>query len=158
MDEKSKKILHQYTLDALSILTHSVRLVKAGEVSFYRVAAAQLRILLCDTTFRHDRQEEISILPILYPDMKLCPLDASGKSDPEAEPLPLDQWLELPAYNDSPLTIRQMIRRICDVDGGAHVEIKPLAGLPAGVDVASWIVNISEDLIPVLNEKLKTLG
>lgn len=158
MDEKSIKILQQYTLDALSILTHSVRLVKAGEVSFYRVAAAQLRILLCDTTFRHEHQEEIAILPILYPELCLHPLDATGKPDVKAVPLALDKWLEQPAYENSALTVRQMIRRICDVDGGAHVEIKPRAGVPDGVDVSSWIVDISEELIPVLKEKLTKQG
>lgn len=156
MEPSSKKILFQYTQDALSILTHSVRLAKEGEVSFYRVAAVQLRILLCDTTFRHDRQEEISILPILFPEVKLHPLDSSGKPDRCADPLPLQQWLEMPSFEHSPLTIRQMIRRICDVDGGAHVEIKPRAGVPDGVDACAWILGIAEEIIPVLTENLKT--
>lgn len=157
MDANSKKILFQYTQDALSILTHSLRLVKEGEPSFYRVAAVQLRILLCDTTFRHDRQEEISVLPILFPELCFHPLDSSGKPDEHIGPIPLQQWLELPAYKDSPLTLRQMIRRICDVDGGAHVEVKPLAGVPEGVDACIWISGIAEEIIPVLAEKLKKL-
>jgi len=67
MDDYSKKVLRQYTLDAASILRHSVLLIERGEQSFYRVAAAQLRILLCDTTFRHNQVRRLRFCPFSFP-------------------------------------------------------------------------------------------
>lgn len=153
MDENSKKVLRQYTLDAASILRHSVHLIESGEQSFYRVAAAQLRILLCDTTFRHDRVEEIAVLPILFPEMRLPSLNAEDSMD-ERYQLSLEAWLDQPASSCSNLTVRQMIRRVCDVDGGAHVDPKPVHGIPQGCDQAEWILRIARILQPELDKVL----
>ncbi len=153
MDEPSKTVLKQYTLDAASILKQSILLMEGGQLSFYRVAAAQLRILLCDTTFRHDRVEDISILPILFPQMKLSPLQGS-KNPGSVKALPLTDWLAQPAGQGLELTVRQMIRRICDVDGGAHVDPKPVNGIPAGTNQAEWILMISKLLLPELEKAL----
>lgn len=153
MDENSKKVLRQYTLDAASILRHSVKLMESGEQSFYRVAAAQLRILLCDTTFRHDRVEEIAILPILFPELKLPSLNEEGNSA-ERQWYSIEAWLDQPAAACSELTVRQMIRRICDVDGGAHVDPKPVNGIPHGCDQAEWILKIAKTLQPELDKAL----
>ncbi len=153
MDEPSKKVLKQYTLDAASILKQSILLMEGGQLSFYRVAAAQLRILLCDTTFRHDQVEDISILPTLFPQMMLTPLEGS-KNSGSGKPLPLTDWLAQPAGQDLELTVRQMIRRICDMDGGAHVDPKPVQGIPAGTDQAKWILMISKLLLPELEKAL----
>lgn len=153
MDDLSKKVLKQYTLDAASILKQSILLMESGQLSFYRVAAAQLRILLCDTTFRHDRVEDIAILPILFPEMKLPPLDDSNNPE-SSKSLPLTDWLQQPAGQGLKLTVRQMIRRICDVDGGAHVDPKPVKGIPAGSDPAMWILRIAKLLLPELEKAL----
>lgn len=156
MDENSKKVLRQYTLDAASILRQSVKLIESGEQSFYRVAAAQLRILLCDTTFRHDRVEDIAVLPILFPEMKLPSLGEEGSSG-ERKRLSIGSWLDQPASACSNLTVRQMIRRICDVDGGAHIDPKPVNGIPQGCDQADWILRIARTLQPELDKALNLL-
>ncbi len=64
-------------------------------------------------------------------------------------------WLQQPAENGAELTVRQMIRRICDVDGGAHVDPKPVNGIPAGTDQATWILMISKLLLPELEKALE---
>lgn len=153
MDEKSRKVLWQYTLDAASILQHSLDLIESGEESFYRVAAAQLRILMCDTTFRHNRLEEIAVIPILLPQFKLPPLDALETTDRQGWLL-LEDWLNQQADPCSDLTVRQMIRRICDVDGGAHVDPKPVNGVPADCYPARWIVKVARVLLPELDKAL----
>jgi len=145
--------LWQYTLDAASILKHSVDLIESGEESFYRVAAAQLRILLCDTTFRHNRVEEIAVIPILFPQFKLPLLDAPETTDRQNW-LSLEVWLDQRADPCSDLTVRQMVRRICDVDGGAHVDPKPVNGIPTGCQPARWIVKIARILQPELDRAL----
>ncbi len=152
MDEKSKKVLKQYTVDAASILKQSILLVESGEASFYRVAAAQLRILLCDTTFRHNRTEDIAVLPILFPEFEL-PALASTRAE-SGLMLPIVEWLDQPAAPGLDLNVRQMIRRICDVDGGAHIDPKPLKGVPPGSDPARWILEISRILLPELEKAL----
>ncbi|HBF41820.1 MAG TPA: hypothetical protein DDW19_08680 [Anaerolineaceae bacterium] len=154
MDDYSKKVLRQYTLDAASILRHSVLLIERGEQSFYRVAAAQLRILLCDTTFRHNQVEEIAVLPILFPDMQLPALDPVLEGD-QTRRMPLREWLDQPASSCSNLTVRQVIRRICDVDGGAHVDPKPVNGIPTGCDQVEWILRIARILQPELDKALE---
>lgn len=151
MDERSKSILKQYTRDSLSILEHSISMVEQGHLSFYRVAAVQLRILVCDTTFRHDHHEDISAIPILAPELRLLRLENTGNDRQEVD---LQTWLDSPSGVKSGLTIRQLIRRVCDIDGGAHVEIKPLASLPEEEDTHQWIINISKYLLPILTRAI----
>ena len=143
MDEKSKQILTQYTGDALDILDHSIALFEAGRQSFYRVAAVQLRILLCDSNFRHNKQEDISVIPELIPSLMLHPLDAQGLPLMNLPALDLKNWLNAPSGPDPELSVRQLIRRVCDTDGGVHVDIKPLAGLPDSGNSRQWIINIA---------------
>lgn len=154
MDKKSKQILAQYTIDALNILDHSITLYDEGHESFYRVAATQLRILLCDTNFRHGRPEDIAIVPVLLPEIKLRPLDANGQPMLTESPVSLQTWLDSPSLIEDDLTVRQLIRRICDVDGGAHVDIKPLAGIPVQGNTRQWIINLARYLSPVLENAL----
>jgi hypothetical protein len=154
MDNKSLQILAQYTIDALNILDHSISLYDEGHESFYRVAAAQLRILLCDTNFRHGKNEDIAIVPVLMPEIKLLPIDAEGNPQPDKAPIELKTWLDSSTQIDEKLTVRQLIRRICDVDGGAHVDIKPLAGLPAQGNTRQWIINLARYLSPLLTAAL----
>ena len=154
MEAPSKQILAQYTRDALSILDHSILLYDEGQESFYRVVAAQLRILLCDTTFRHNKQVEIAIVPQLFPDFKLCPIDDLGRPRLNLPPLDLAVWLDSQAAAGSGLSIRQLIRRVCDIDGGAHVDLKPLAGLPENGNTRQWIINLARYLSPLLAQEL----
>ena len=156
MDDKSKLILTQYTQDALNILDHSLRLYDEGHKSFYRVAAAQLRILLCDINFRQGKQEDIAVVPILTPDIKLNLLDDHALPRLDVEAVDLQTWLDSPAGLKFGLTIRQLIRRVCDIDGGAHVDIKLLAGLPDQENARQWIINIGKYISPLISEALKS--
>lgn len=155
MDEQSKRVLKQYTLDAVSILERSLDLCKSGHPSFYRVAAVQMRILLCDTTFRHDRQEEIAIVPILFPQLMLHRLDANFNPRLSEPAVDLPTWLDSMADPKTNLTLRQIIRRVCDVDGGAHVDLKSQAGVSDPETARLWIIAIGEYLVPLLNQVLQ---
>jgi hypothetical protein len=154
MDDKSKKILAQYTLDAVNILDHSIQLYDSGHDSFYRVAATQLRILLCDTTFRHDHHEDIAIMPILFPDLKLLRLSEDCRPLLSEPKIDLQTWLDSQADPDSSLTIRQLIRRVCDIDGGAHVDIKPQAGISNQETARLWIIGIGKYISPLISQEL----
>ena len=111
----------------------------------------QLRLLLCDTTRRHNQVIDIAVLPQLIPNLELPELGPGRKK------LPLKDWLAqpVPAQPDQALTIRQLIRRVCDQDGGAHVDIKPEAGL-VGLNPAEWIQKIGE--IVVMNVNLPIIS
>ena len=156
MDDQSKRILAQYTQDAVNILDHSLQLYEEGHESFYRVVAAQLRILLCDTTFRHNKQEDIAVLPILVPGLRLHLLNENAEPLRGEAVVDLQTWLDLPAGAKTGLTIRQLIRRVCDVDGGVHVDIKPLAGIPDQEVARQWIINIGKYISPLISDALKS--
>lgn len=139
-----------YLRDSICILQSAVRHYQAGDIAFYRLAALQLRLLLCDTVRRHGRVEDISLLPRVHPACALPPVLPDGHPA-SADPLPLSAWLMQPlsGADGSVLTIRDLIRRVCDQDGGAHVDPKPQAGLAAfpcrqeliirlAVQVCSW--------------------
>lgn len=147
VDEWTRRLLKQYATDALDLLADSIAMYKKGRTPYYRVAALQLRLLLCDTTYRHERREDIALLPALAPEL-LLPLLARTPGAPET--VDLQTWLDSPSGLDNNLTIRQMIRRVCDTDGGAHVEIKPLAGLPHYEEVGQWVIDVSKLILPVL--------
>ena len=174
----SQDSLLAYSRDALQILLTSLDLSRRGRPEFYRVAALQLRLLLCDTTRRHGQIDNVSLLPRLLPDLRLAPLSANGTFDLKAQPLDLDHWLEQPVpaalLGNIPgsaatgasgaLTIRYLIRWVCDQDGGAHVDPRRLHpdGLPilsnrpapnyAGLILflADYIASVLEVRLPVL--------
>ena len=87
-----KKDYLEYSQAIKNILKNSLELYQRGEKAFYRVMAAQLRILLCDTTRRHGRIYDISLLPLLVSDLKLPVPPAPGL---EPGSLPLSEWLSL---------------------------------------------------------------
>ena len=72
----------QYGQDALKILRTSLNLMDQGQPEFYRVAALQLRLLLCDTTRRHGRSVDISLASRLWPDLRLHPFGPLDQFDP----------------------------------------------------------------------------
>jgi hypothetical protein len=131
-----RQTLLAYARDSLEILRHSLQLCEQGQRPFYRVAALQLRLLLCDTTRRHNQVTDIALLPQLIPTLDLPAISPGEKR------LLLDDWLAQPIPGQ-PLSVRQLIRRVCDQDGGAHVDFKPEAGLN-GLDPAEWIQKIGE--------------
>lgn len=139
---QSRQILLAYAQDSLEILKHSLHLFRQGRRPFYRVAALQLRLLLCDTTRRHNQVADIAVLPQLIPNLDLPAVDSGGKR------LLLRDWLAqpIPGQPDQALTVRQLIRRVCDQDGGAHVDFKPEAGLDT-LEPAEWIQKLGEIVV-----------
>ena len=136
--------LTAYTRDALHILQRSLALAAAGESVFYRVAAVQLRLLLCDTTRRHNRVENTALAPRLIPHLHLPPLQMDGSADMHAPPLPLPAWLDLPLLAAPHIRLGDFIRRVCDQDGGAHVDPHAHAGLDAIPNHAGCMLCIAE--------------
>ncbi|HMD90082.1 MAG TPA: hypothetical protein VKF38_13050 [Anaerolineaceae bacterium] len=169
----SQELLIAYARDALQILMTSLDLSRRGRPEFYRVAALQLRLLLCDTTRRHGQISNVSLLPRLLPNLRLAPLGPDGIFDSQAPPLTLDVWLEqpLPAtllHSPIPLpsglTIRYLIRWVCEQDGGAHVDPRRLSvnGLPKvsnrpGPDYSSQILFIAEYIASLLETQIALL-
>ncbi len=133
----------EYTFahDAVKILATSLELVDQGRHEFYRVAALQLRLLLCDTTRRHNRVVDISLARRLWPRLQLYAINLQGRFDPSLRPLLLSEWLaqRLPPAGSQAVTLRALIRRVCDQEGGAHVDLKPRAGLQGVPDVPGWV-------------------
>ncbi len=130
-----------YARDALKILATSLELVEQGRTEFYRVAALQLRLLLCDTTRRHNRVVDISLARRLWPGLQLYSLNPQGLFDSSLPPRLLSEWLaqRLPLEGSQSVTLRALIRRVCDQEGGAHVDLKPQAGLRGVPDVPGWV-------------------
>lgn len=143
-----------YTRAALAILRQSIQLAEQGQPFFYRVAALQLRLLLCDRTRRHERIVDISLLPRVLPQVRFHVLGDDGLFDRTAAPLALADWLEQPLPPSRVITIRQLIRRVCDQDGGAHVDPKPFAGLGALPDHSAWILRIGRYVLEELEAQL----
>jgi hypothetical protein len=143
---RPRQILLAYARDSLEILRYSLTLFKHGQRPFYRVVALQLRLLLCDTSRRHNQIIDIAVLPQIIPDLDLPVVGAGGKR------LPLKDWLAqpIPGQPDQALTVRQLIRLVCDQDGGAHVDFKPEAGLE-GLGTAEWIQTIGEIVVNGVN-------
>jgi hypothetical protein len=171
----SQDILIGYGRDVLQILLTSLDLSRRGRPEFYRVAALQLRLLLCDTTRRHGEVVNVSLLPRLLPDLRLAPLEPDGTFNRLASPLPLDAWLDQPvpvfmiSSTAAPLisgglTIRYLIRWVCDQDGGAHVDPRRLriegpsqfSGRPAP-NYAAVILLIAEYVASVLEIRLPVM-
>jgi hypothetical protein len=146
---KPNTSLQTYARDSLEILRQSVHLYQQGHIEFYRVAALQLRLLLCDTTRRHNQTVDISLLPRLVPGLKLARIGMKGINTPDLPLLALQEWLSqpLPLETNLPITIRQLIRQVCDQDGGAHVDIKPNSGLEKLNQPAEWIMCIARVVV-----------
>lgn len=132
-------ILVAYARGALDIIASCAALYRQGNEACYRVVAAQLRLLLCDTTRRHDRVVDISLAPRILPGLSLYPADLptltpdwSGelRFDTGQERLTLRAWLGqmIPLRADQPVTLRELIRAVCDQDGGAHVDLRAHGG------------------------------
>lgn len=128
-----------YTRDALDILRASLQHMQSGQPAFYRPAAVQLRLLLCDSTRHHNRRVDLALLPQVAPGLRLPRLTLHGEPDETQPPLPLAQWLEQPLAppGSAPLSVRRLIRLVCDRDGGAHVDSNPQV-LPA--DIAAGLI------------------
>lgn len=145
MTDRPRDELLAYAIDAVRILQEAVHLQSEEQRYFYRVAAVELRLLFCDTTRVHERLVPLALAGRLWPDLRLPSL---SESLPEGSLL-LNEWLEqkLP---EGDLTIRQLIRRVCDQDGGAHVDARLHARLPEGFQPEERICELSEIALAVL--------
>ncbi|HVN56095.1 MAG TPA: hypothetical protein VMT46_17315 [Anaerolineaceae bacterium] len=137
-------VLRNYLSDSLAILKQSLAWSGQGARPAYRVAATQLRLLLCDTTRVHGRILDVSLAPRLFPDLSLHPLNLNANGEVQidrgAERLPRLAWLTRPVAGGEAWTPRDAIRWVCDRDGGVHVDPQPRAApLP---DLERWIVSI----------------
>ncbi len=137
--------LEGYFWDALRIIEVSLDLIDEGQPQFYRVIAGQLRLLLCDTTRVHDKVKDTSLFSRLYPGIYLQPIGRRHQFDYDAEPIPLTKWLDqkLPIRNSS-YTIRKMIRRVCEQDGGVHVDLRENPQTASPKEIRRWIIRIGE--------------
>lgn len=138
--------MEKYFWDSLRIIEICLDQVEEGQPEFYRVIAAQLRLLLCDTTREHDRVVDISLIPRVYPGIRLQPLSRKGKILPDAEPISLKEWLEqkVEILGES-VTLRKLIRNVCDHEGGVHIDPRKISkkALKAERD---WILAIGRYL------------
>lgn len=127
--------LTAYARDALRILKDSLEHYDRGEHFYYRVMAVQLRLLLCDTVRRHDRVMSLALLPRIRTDFSLPALSqADGQ-------LPLAAWLEQPVElrPGERMALRQLIREVCDRQGGAHVDTRRQAAVGVEGAAAEWM-------------------
>jgi hypothetical protein len=146
---KSSQTLTDYVDDMLAILRVSIAQYHMGAHAFYRVAAAQLRMLLCDTVRLHDQPYELSLLPEVYPTLRLPAMDENGQPNPHQSDLSLADWLEqnLVFPDKHRITLKQLIRSVCDQDGGAHVDRKERAVGLAAQKRADMIIRLSEIIV-----------
>lgn len=140
-----------YARSALRLLRRSLELGQGAEPDFYRVAALQLRLLLCDTTRQHERVVDISLVPRLWPDLLWPALDSSGQANSGLPALTLSAWLEQPAAPGG-MTLRQLIRRVCDQDGGAHVDLRERPPLADYASARQMILRVAELVLERLAE------
>jgi hypothetical protein len=130
-----------YARDSLRILEQNLNLYRQGSRECYRVIAIQLRLLLCDTNRVHGRRMDIALIPRLIPDLQLGSLDLTDRPGPSEDPrvipinevvkLPLQAWLaqEITVLEGKRISVRDFIRLVCEQDGGAHVDPRPLTSL-----------------------------
>ncbi len=147
-----------YTRAALEIIDENVRLYRRGKTACYRAVAAQLRLLLCDTTRQHGEIVDISLARRIKPELALPPLrlsppdlpDGGLSFDRQATLLPLAAWLNqrLPLSGGCPpLSLRDLIRLVADQDGGAHVDPKPHSLIRHRPTRAAEIIAIGEMIL-----------
>lgn len=152
---KRKLLLEQqlyldYARSALRILSASLQLARGAEPDFYRVVGVQLRLLLCDTTRQHERTVSLALVTRLWPELRWPVLDAAGRADGTQPALPLDAWLERPLPGID-LPPRLLIRRVCDQDGGAHVDLRQHAALRDFQQAREWILRLGDVALQVLS-------
>lgn len=131
-------------------------MIENGTPAFYKVVAVELRTLLCDTTRRHNQIVDISLAARLAPRLALHPLGPDGSFNRSQPRIPLAAWLQqpLPTGHQPPITLQELIRKVCDQEGGAHVDPKPFGGLPDNLDAAAWIAAVGKYVIPELKAAL----
>ena len=156
MPHRTRLFFQTYTRDSINILEGSLKMIHSGNVAFYKVVAVELRTLLCDTTRRHNKIINISLAVRLAPNLTLHPFGQNCSFDQSLPRMPLDEWLQqaIPTGLTPSITIRDLIRKVCDQQGGAHVDPKPDFQLPDGLDAEAWITTIGSYVAPELKAAL----
>jgi hypothetical protein len=156
MSTLSRETLRNYIKDSVKILKTCLQLIHQGQKHFYRVAAVQLRLLLCDTTRKHGKIINIALIPKWNPDIRFHPLKRERFSTALPPDMTLNTWLNQTVFitPSEELSLRDLIRRICEQDGGTHVDPKPHQGLPQNWDPTQWIETISVYLVTHLENTL----
>jgi len=146
--------LADYARGSLNVIARSLSEIEKGYPEFYRVIALQLRLLLCDSTRRHNQTVDISLVPQIAPELKFHPLNSLGEFDLNLPPISLEDWLAqpLPIKSNSPVIIRTLIRQVCDQDGGAHVDQR--AEMLFVPEATRWIVRIGRYVLERLETEL----
>jgi len=145
--KKSKEGLKKQMDDCIEVMSLSVVLADLIKVkSFTTVIAAQLRLLLCDTSKNHRTQKIIdnSLILKVIDNPKLPPLsndyleietkNSKGKFineqnmfNKKSNPIELDTWIKQKVYHidgNRPTTILDIIKSYANKQGGAHVDSK----------------------------------
>lgn len=144
---KNSLDLESYFWDSLRIIEICLDQVEEGQPEFYRVIAAQLRLLLCDTTREYDQIVNISLLPRVFPGIQLQPVSKKGGFSHHADPIPLKTWLEQKVtVADTSISLQKLIRHVCDREGGVHVDPRRL-GKRVLRDERDWILEIGRYLV-----------
>ncbi len=152
MVEPGRDQLLDYAQDAVFILHEALQQIDFCHFHFYRVAAVELRLLLCDTARLHNRTIQTALAARLWPDLQLRALTWD-----DSELLGLNDWLNQ-KMPDNDFSIRQFIRRVCDQDGGVHVDIRKINQLPAQKRIVKWIYRVSSIVLEALDPMIKAEG
>jgi hypothetical protein len=152
----SQKKMLEYARGSARILRRSIELYDQGERVFYRVMAVELRLLLCDTTRRHDKIYDLSLAPRLFPNLALSPLNDRYEFDLSGARLPLEIWLaqSIPLNPTLTHTLRQLVRGVCDQDGGAHVDRRTTCVFLPEDSQAEWMRKIAGVVLAELEKVL----
>lgn len=155
----SQKMMLEYVRGSIQILRRCIELYDQGERVFYRVMAVELRLLLCDTTRRHDRIYDLSLAPRLFPRLELLPLNDRHEFDRSGARLPLKTWLEqsISVNPTTTQTLRQLVREVCDQDGGAHVDQRAARAFLPENGPPEWVRKIAGVVVEELEELEKLL-
>ncbi len=141
-----------YLKDSLNIIAQSLKSINSGQTFFYRVIALQLRLILCDTLRVHDEVVDISLIRRIEPNIQLHLISWDVDTVLPPKKLSLDDWLStpIPGTKDEPITIRKLIRQVCDTDGGAHIDQR--ANLVFPPDYREWIIRLAGSVLSDLKK------
>jgi hypothetical protein len=120
----------EYLKSSLEIIRINIEAYRAGCLPCYRVLVVELRLLLCDRKREHNQWTDTAPVARLYPQLTWHAPIIISTDLPNHLPisdgteLSLAEWLASPIYECGKrmLTIRDLIKIICEKDGGAHAD------------------------------------
>lgn len=150
---KADPITSEYLKSSLEIIRMNIDAYRAGCLPCYRVLAVELRLLLCDRKREHNQWKDIAPAARLFPHLTWHTPIIANTDRPDhlfiadGPELSLAEWLASPIYESGGrrLNIRDLIKIICEKDGGAHAD-------PAGIPWTSEETPVITRLICLLAE------